>query len=593
MKNKLFITRIEFHNFKAYKHYSVTLDQMNILVGPNNAGKSTILNAFRVLAAGLRRANSKKAVLVDGPNGSVYGHTVPTDGLPISLENVHTNYDDEMPTTVVFHLSNKQTLTLYFSSSGSCVLIPSNTSQMNGTPSNFRKIFSINVGFVPVLGPLEHAESMIQERTVQRNLATHRASRNFRNYWYYFPDKFDSFSKLISETWVGMEIEPPELINHNDLVMFCKEDRIDRELYWAGFGFQVWCQLLTHIVRNNEVDLLIVDEPDIYLHPDMQRQILAILRDANPDILLATHSTEIMAEAAPSEILLIDKMQHSAIRLKNTDQVQGALDILGSGQNITLTQLARTRRVLFVEGKDFRILSRFARQLGLTDIANQSDFTVVSSGGFSQWSKIKSLAWGFEKTLGQSLVLGAIFDRDYRSEEEIAEIKNELDDNLNFAHIHTRKELENYLLVPSVLERAIKSKVQEQIRKGKNITVEDIPPIKIILDSITNPVRPDILGQYTMWRNQFFRNKRSSIAEATINKETIRTFDAKWNDIDTRMEIVPGKETFKELNKYLRDNFHFNLTDMFVISKFNRDEVPSDIFLLLKHLEKFKKMSTS
>ncbi len=592
MKDKVLITRIEFHNFKAFKYYSVSLDRMNILVGPNNTGKSTILNAFRVLAAGLRRANSYKAVPVDTPIGRVYGHFVSTDDLPISLENVHTNYDEDLPVSVVFHLSNKQKLTLYFSTSGTCVMVPSNTSRMNGTPSVFRKVFSINVGFVPVLGPLEHEEPLIQERTVLRNLVTHRASRNFRNYWHYSPDRFGDFAELISKTWSGMEVAPPELVNHNYLAMFCKEDRIDRELYWAGFGFQIWCQLLTHIVRNDKVDLLVVDEPDIYLHPDMQRQILGILRDTNPDILLATHSTEIIAEASPSEILLIDKTRRSAIRLKDTDQVQGALDILGSGQNITLTQLARTRRVLFVEGKDFRILSRFARQLGLTDIANQSDFTVVSSDGFSQWNKIKSLAWGFEKTLGQSLVLGAVFDRDYRSDEEIAEIKNELDENLNFAHIHSRKELENYLLVPSVLDRAISRKLQEQKRKGKTES-DEVPNAKTILSTITDPMHPDVLGQYTSWRTQFYRKRRSSITEATINRETIKTFEKKWADIDIRMEVVPGKDTFRELNKYLRDNFQFNLTDTYVISNFTRDEVPPDLFMLLRRLEKFKKMEAS
>ena len=25
--------------------------------------------------------------------------------------------------------------------------------------------------------------------------------------------------------------------------MFALEERISRELYWVGFGFQIWCQL--------------------------------------------------------------------------------------------------------------------------------------------------------------------------------------------------------------------------------------------------------------------------------------------------------------------------------------------------------------
>jgi len=36
-------TRVEFTRFKAFKKFSLTLRHFNILVGPNNAGKSTVL----------------------------------------------------------------------------------------------------------------------------------------------------------------------------------------------------------------------------------------------------------------------------------------------------------------------------------------------------------------------------------------------------------------------------------------------------------------------------------------------------------------------------------------------------------------------
>ena len=106
------------------------------------------------------------------------------------------------------------------------------------------------------------------------------------------------------------------------LAMFVSENRIDRELYWSGLGFQIWCQLLTHISRCSESDILVVDEPEVYLHPEVQRHLLGILREVNPDILLATHSVEILGEADPSEILLIDKSKPSARRLRDIEGVQ-------------------------------------------------------------------------------------------------------------------------------------------------------------------------------------------------------------------------------------------------------------------------------
>ena len=54
--------------------------------------------------------------------------------------------------------------------------------------------------------------------------------------------------------------------------MFCPEDRIPREIFWAGFGFQVWCQMLTHVIQSSDKALFLIDEPDIYLHSDRSKR---------------------------------------------------------------------------------------------------------------------------------------------------------------------------------------------------------------------------------------------------------------------------------------------------------------------------------
>ena len=53
--------RVDFNRFKAFETFTLHLRHFNILVGPNNAGKSTILTAFRILAAAMRKAVSSQA----------------------------------------------------------------------------------------------------------------------------------------------------------------------------------------------------------------------------------------------------------------------------------------------------------------------------------------------------------------------------------------------------------------------------------------------------------------------------------------------------------------------------------------------------
>lgn len=62
------IISVKFSHYKAFKSFSLKLQDFNVLVGPNNAGKSTIVGAFRILSEGLRRARVKspERVEVDG-----------------------------------------------------------------------------------------------------------------------------------------------------------------------------------------------------------------------------------------------------------------------------------------------------------------------------------------------------------------------------------------------------------------------------------------------------------------------------------------------------------------------------------------------
>ena len=145
--------------------------------------------------------------------------------------------------------------------------------------------------------------------------------------------------------------------------MFCTENRVDRELCWAGFGFQVWLQILTHIINSAEANVVVVDEPEIYLHPDLQHKLFQLLKTTNQQTILATHSAEMVNEAEHDEVIIVNKARKSAVRVTDIDGLQEALFSIGAAQNIHLSRLSRGRKILFLEGDDFRLLRRFAARL--------------------------------------------------------------------------------------------------------------------------------------------------------------------------------------------------------------------------------------
>ncbi|MBI5275907.1 MAG: AAA family ATPase [Burkholderiales bacterium] len=581
------ITSIRFWNFKSLRNYVLSIQDMNVLVGPNNSGKSTIISALRILEVALRRARSKNAERVRIPAGRYgYGHHLSLNQLSVSLENVATDYNSE-DSQIEFRLSNRNKLHLYFPSDGGCTLYWETEGTAVTTAGRFVTAFPISVQVVPVLGPLEHNEAYVTEETVRESLSTHRASRHFRNYWRYYPEGWQLFADMIEATWSGMKIQRPELhVTSKQLTMFVSEDRIDREIYWAGFGFQVWCQLLTHISRASGTTLLAIDEPEIYLHPDVQRQLLAILRGLEADVLLATHSVEIISEADPAELLLVQKGKQSAQRLRDVEGMQAALQSIGSAHNVALAQLARTKKIIFVEGlDDFRTLRRFAKLIGRTELAAGSDLTAFESGGFSSWERIRSFAWGVKRAIDAKIKMFAVYDRDYHCQEEISAISTELMKELTDAVILERKEMENYLLQVDVLQRTLDKQLAAR-NKRLGTSVSASKRVENYLLEITDKERIDAQSQYLAKKLTF--HKGSHIDHSTLSKQVMQHFEETWKALPTRLQIVPGKTVLRALREAIQTDVGVNLTDVQIIDEFTPSEVPSDLLSLLARLDTFR-----
>ena len=587
MKDKF--TAVTFRNYKALKRFSVTLNEFNVLVGPNNAGKSTIVGAFRILSEGIRKASSRNAVPISSPSIKARGHHVPLEGLPVATENIFTNYDESEPAEIEFTLSSGNKLKLVFPETDVCYLVCYTKRKPANTPSEFKREYKASVGFVPILGPVEHNEPLYLKEAARQALLTHNASRNFRNIWHHYPDEFDEFRELIRATWLGMDIQMPEVnlsYEKPALHMFCPEERYPREIFWAGFGFQVWCQMLTYIVKSKDVSLLIIDEPDIYLHSDLQRQLVEILRQATPDILIATHSTEIISEADPGDMLVIDKKGQSAKRIKNPTQLQSIFSVLGSNLNPTLTQLAKSRRAAFVEGKDFQVLSALARKFGKQSLANRSDFAVIPVEGFNP-ARVLNFSEGIELTLGTNILKAVIFDRDYRAPEEVESLLKKFKEFATLAHIHQRKEIENYLLDPIVIQRAIERRVEERVkRSGEAIDFSE--NVEDILRELSSKMKNKVNAQFMSKRAKYLKSTNPSLDQATINERLLEEFNRAWLSIKTMLEIVPGKELLSSLNEYLQKKYSISLTTSLIVNSMKKDEVPTEIVDLLQKLEMFR-----
>lgn len=585
------VTSISFLRYKALQQFSISLQEFNVLVGPNNSGKSTIIGALRILGEGLRRARSKSPTPIELQGRFAWGYRIDLRGLPVAGENVFFNYDDSEHAEISFRISNGNLLKLHFPEQRACYLLFEAAKRIR-SPADFKREFDVEIAFVPILGPVEHNEPLYQKEAARLALLSHNASRNFRNIWYHYPEEFADFRALINQTWPGMDIDRPEAqvdAKGATLRMFCPEERFPREIYWAGYGFQVWAQMLTYIVQGRQASLIVIDEPDIYLHSDLQRQLVSLLQELGPDVLIATHSTEIVSEVDPHCLLSINKKQRSAKQVKDASQVKKVFAALGSNINPILTQLAKTRRALFVEGGDFRIFSSVARILRYDKLANRADFAVVPIEGFNP-RRALDLGRGIEMTLDASVLKAVVLDRDYRSNEEVKAVLVELRKDVDLAWIHDRKEIENFLLSPKVLARTISARLVER-SKRLGVDMKEAPDVIDLLGEVTLPMKAEVAGQYLAKRSEYLRKRNPGLDIAESNAEVMTMFERDWQDLESRLRIVSGKQVLADLNQKLQKRLGISVSDSQICAQFKRDEVPEDLKTLLRRIKDFSEKS--
>jgi hypothetical protein len=314
----------------------------------------------------------------------------------------------------------------------------------------------------------------------------------------------------------------------------------------------------------------------------LQRQLLGLLRNLGADILLATHSTEIISEAEPDEIVVINKARNAAKRIRHPSELTEVFSVLASNLNPVLTQLAKTRRALFLEGKDFQIIGRFARRLGEHRIANRSDFALVPIEGFNP-ERARSLKAGMETTLGTKISALVVLDGDYRCPEERKAIVEDCGTFSDAAIILTRKEIENFLLVPSALERAVKNRIADRSkRSGKPSAFEG--SMESLLEELTKGYKSRVTAQLISNRRRFQRANSPKTDDAVVTQQALQEMDDSWTHLATRLAVLPGKEFLSGINQKLQEKYQINITPTGIIDCMKPEEIPAEIVGIIRQI---------
>ena len=184
------------------------------------------------------------------------------------------------------------------------------------TTAAFRRQFPLSLVVVPTLGPVEENEFYLTDKTVSTSENTRTAHRHLRNILIRKTEyEFREFAEEVSLAWPEISLEPPKVFGHGEpMEMMFLEEGIPREIFWSGFGLQVWMQMVLQFMRGSESSVLVLDEPDIYLHPELQVRMMDLASRKFGQIFVATHSSSIIDFADPYDVFTISAKNGTAVK---------------------------------------------------------------------------------------------------------------------------------------------------------------------------------------------------------------------------------------------------------------------------------------
>lgn len=142
--------------------------------------------------------------------------------------------------------------------------------------------------------------------------------------------------------------------------------------YGSGISSLISLTFLMEFAKQaKECILVLIDEPEIHLHPELSKKLKTILLESEFQSILSTHSHLFLDKKKCKNNICLDLDRNGEIYVRYCNQIDLAdvqFKLLGS----SLDDLYIPQRILLVEGKyDKLVLSECLAKMGLGDIALQ------------------------------------------------------------------------------------------------------------------------------------------------------------------------------------------------------------------------------
>ena len=361
------IRQVVIKGFKRFDQVTFDLPGHVVIAGPNNAGKTTLLQAIAAfsLALGywLRRNDFQR-------HGGAYTKVPVTrqvfSAVPLRMFDLLWNdrrYADPIEITVKDD-AWAVTMELTRDSTEQIYVRPLPTA----SPSLFTQGLAVlRAVFVPPMTGLSTEEPVFQTPKIDQLLGLGKPGDVLRNLLVLAHQDAVAWGNLTDaiRRLFGYELLPPDASGADIVAEYRTAPAAQRlDIASAGSGFQQVLMLLTFL-NTRAGSVLLLDEPDAHLHIILQDAIYAELRSVaqrqRSQLVVATHSEVIINAVEPRELCVLVKQPRM---LANDAQKSNLIRSLSILTNADIMLAESCPGVLYTEGHtDLSILREWARIL--------------------------------------------------------------------------------------------------------------------------------------------------------------------------------------------------------------------------------------
>jgi hypothetical protein len=358
------IRRLVLRRFKRFEAVEFAFPGHIVLAGPNDSGKTTVLQAVAAWSLALGRWKQLNDFRRHGggytkaPLARQAFSAVPLRAFDLLWQG--RRYEGPVEIEI---RTDAWSLAME--------LLADSTEQIHvrpkPVPPEIVRAASLNTVFVPAMSGLGTEEPVYQRPKIDQLLGQAKPGDVLRNLLVEANQSEEAWPRLRESIrrLFGVDLWPPDPTGAHIVAEYSPPGGARYDIASAGSGFQQVLMLLTFL-HARPGSVLLLDEPDAHLHVILQDAIYGELRrvaaDQHSQLVMATHSEVIINAVEPRELYVMIATPRPLADTEDRARLISSLKILSQTDAMLALDAPG---VLYVEGHtDLDILREWARILG-------------------------------------------------------------------------------------------------------------------------------------------------------------------------------------------------------------------------------------